>query len=181
MFCRRTLRDAVEDAFLQALEQQPLTPARAGAAVRKSLRRISAGLALQEIKAAAPGLLSARQVHTIGVNRQVFVYVGTRWLEKLLPQQPVNASRGEGILTALQRLQPGPGNYVRIDHLRAAPEVRLRLDQEVVQLAEAGKLILGRYDGPRPVPDEEKGNYIEDQNGELFIAIALPRPEAAGA
>jgi hypothetical protein len=50
----------------------------------------------------------------------------------------------------------------------------------VIHLADTRQLVLARYDGPRPVPDEEKWNYVEDDKGELFIGVALPRIEKAG-
>jgi hypothetical protein len=55
--------------------------------------------------------------------------------------------------------------------------VRAAFDTAVIHLADKRQLVLARYDGPRPVPDEEKWEYVEDDRGELFIGVALPRIE----
>lgn len=93
---------------------------------------------------------------------------------------------GEGALASaipavVERLQSGLGNYVRVDHLRKAPEVRADLDRAVIQLARAGKLVLGRYEGPRPVPEDEEWAYIPGEGRDLFISVALPRDTEASS
>jgi hypothetical protein len=40
-------------------------------------------------------------------------------------------------------------------------------------------LVLAKYDGPRPVPDDQKWIYVEDQRGELFIGVAISRASEA--
>jgi hypothetical protein len=64
---------------------------------------------------------------------------------------------------------------VRIDHLRNAPELLNPVDRAAIDLAEKGRLVLARYDGPRPVADEDKWRYIEDEQGDLFIGLAIRR------
>ena len=105
------------------------------------------------------------------------------------------AEGGEGSLRAvipevIARMQSGPGNYVRVDHLRMAPEIQAIFDKAAIELARAGKLVLGRYDGPRPIPEEDYHAYIhhripenvrglgphsERDEEDLFIGVALPR------
>ena len=73
------------------------------------------------------------------------------------------------------RLQQGPGNYVRVDHLRSVPEIRTIFDKTVIELADRRQLVLAHFDGPYPVPEDQKWIYVEDGTGELFIGVALLR------
>ena len=79
------------------------------------------------------------------------------------------------IVAAVTRLQPGPGNYVRVDQLRQSPETRRLFDTAVIALADQGNLELAPYGGPRPEAEEERSRYVEDATGQLFIGVALPR------
>lgn len=179
IFSAQPLRESVAAALLEALDEQPLAPNKAVAPVRKRLRLISARDALEQIKAAAAGLVAANKICTLAVSGRAFVYVSFGWLERLLPQARHDSD--DSILNAVRRLESESGNYVRVDHLRKTPETRRLLDDIVVRLADAGKLVLARYDGSRNLPDEERVKYVESPEGDLFIAVASPRAETHGA
>lgn len=79
------------------------------------------------------------------------------------------------ILKAIEKLQSGPGNYVAVEDLRKlVPEAA---DDAILSLAREEKLILGGYDGPRPIPKERAGGFVFDNiNDEnIYIAVAKPR------
>jgi hypothetical protein len=177
IFWKRSLREAMEDAFVQVLDREALTLTKAAKPVSKLLRRVSEKRALAELKLAAPPLAAAKRVAQVALSRQSVVYFSFGYLERLLPAREEEASLGSALLSAVERLQSGPGNYVRIDHLRKALELRKGLDEAALALARQGKLLLTRYDGVRPLPDEEKWNYVEDEQGELFTGAALPLGE----
>lgn len=177
IFAKVSFRNAVEDAFVKALDEEALTVPKAARPVSKLLKQVSESSALAELKKVAPQLAAAKRVLRVAVNRQSVAYLSFGYLERQIPAHGPESSLADSILAVVERLQSGPGNYVRIDHLRNAPELRRRVDDAAIELAEKGKLVLGRYDGPRPVPDEEKWNYLEDSRGELFIGLALRRNE----
>jgi len=175
IFAKTSFREGLENAFLKALDAEPLTVPKAAKPVSKLLQRVSESHALAELKTAAPQLASARRVLQVAMNRQSVVYLSFDYLQRLIPARGPESSIADSILAVVERLQSGPGNYVRIDHLRNTLEMRKPVDDAAIELAEKGRLVLGRYDGPRPVPEEDKWNYIEDRRGELFIGLALPR------
>jgi hypothetical protein len=177
IFCGRTVQAAVEAEFLRALAGQPLTAPKAAPIVSKALRRISTEQVLKAIKPAISRLVSERSVYSFAANRQSVVFFSFLWLEGLLAERKVDHPAADIILEAVRELQPGHGNYVRVDHLRAARPVRHLVDDVVIELADAGKLVLARYDGSHQIPDSERIEYIEDKQGELFIGVALPRSE----
>jgi hypothetical protein len=193
IYCNRSLRTCIEEALLRALDREPLTAPKAAKAVRKALKYISETLALAEVKAAARELVASQQIVPVAPNRQCVMYLSRNWMagQAVPPSAAVPASgtvspSGNGSVSSLipaivERLQPGPGNYVRVGLLRNAPEIRGLVDSAVIQLADAGKLVLARYDGPRPVPDPDKWIYVEDERGDLFIGVALPRIEEVEA
>jgi hypothetical protein len=173
----------VAEALLSALDQGPLTATKGAKAVRKALRLISEKRALVEVRAAGRDMAASKQLLLFPATRQSPVFVSWAWLKA---QAPLDLSAPSGppadtlemtLPGIVQRLQPGVGNYVRVDRLRNAPEVRAVLDKAVVRLADARQLVLARYDGPRLAAEDEKWNYVEDGNGELFIGVALPRTE----
>jgi hypothetical protein len=180
VYCGRPLRACAEEALLGALEREPLTVPKAAKAVRKALRFISEARALAEVRVAGRDLAAAKQVLQFAATRQSPIYVSWVWLKAQGPADSSSQSLERTLPGVVQRLQPGASNYVRVDRLRNTPEVRTVLDQSVIHLADTRQLVLARYDGPRPVPDEEKWNYVEDDKGELFIGVALPRIEKAG-
>ncbi len=177
VFGNQPLANAVSDALVKALDAGPLTAAQAAAPVSKLLQRVSQGRALAELKPVARQLVEAKRILFVAPNKQTVVYFSFPYLQRLLPARATAPSIQEAILSAIENLQSETGNYVRIDHLRNAPEFRKPLDAAALALARAGKVVLGRYDGPRPVPEENKSSYIEDERGELYIGIALPRGE----
>jgi hypothetical protein len=62
-----------------------------------------------------------------------------------------------------------------VDQLRLAPEIRTIFDKAVIELADRREVVLAHFDGPYPVSADQKWNYVEDDKGELFIGVALPR------
>lgn len=181
LFSDVSLRAATEDAFLTALAKQPLTVGQAAKPVSKLLRKVSEKRALVELRVAAPSLAAQKRVLQIAVNRQTVVYLSFAYLGNLQSQeraQPeTKAVISTGILHAVARLQSGPGNYVGVDLLRHASELVEIIDNAALSLAMDAKLILARYDGPRPIPDDEKWCYIHDERGEIYIGAAIPREE----
>jgi hypothetical protein len=177
VYCSRPLRACAEEALLRALEREPLTLPKGATAVRKALRLISEARALSEVRAATRDLAAAKQLLLFAATRQSPILVSWVWLKAQAPADSASAMLETVLPGVVQRLQPGVGNFVRVDRLRNSPEIRAFLDRAVIHLADTRALVLARYDGPRPVPDEEKCDYVEDQSGELFIGVALPRRE----
>jgi hypothetical protein len=175
IFWNRPLRSAVDEAFIAVLDSAPLTVPKAAKPVSKLLQRASESSVLSELKLVAPRLAATHRIMHVAVNRQSVVYLSFAYVGRLLPGRGPETSIETTVVEAVKRLQSGPGNFVRIDHLRNAPELRGILDATVIRLAEKGELVLGRYDGPRPVPEEDKWNYVEDERAELFIGAAVPR------
>jgi len=167
---------AVEEAFLTALEDAPLTVAQAAKPVSHIIGRVSEESALAELRRVAPKLASARKIMQIPVGRQSVVYMSVPYLGHIVPTKPSNAAE-ELILEVVTRLQPGAGNYVAVEKIRHSAELRRFIDAAVIALAARGKLVLAPYGGPRPETDEERSRYVADARGELFIGIALPRTE----
>jgi hypothetical protein len=177
VYCSRPLRACVEEALLRALEREPLTIPKGAKAVRKALRLVGEKRCSAEVRAAGRDLAASKQLLVFAATRQSPIFVSWAWLKAQAPSQLPSHSLETTLLGVVRRLQPGAGNYVRVDRLRNAPEVRAALDRAAIQLADKRELVLARYDGPRPVPDEEKWEYVEDDRGELFIGVALPRIE----
>jgi hypothetical protein len=78
------------------------------------------------------------------------------------------------LMNHLQNNSPGgpeSGNYMPIEDLKAKGFT----DNQIIKLADDGKVILGRWDGPRIGLDESQ--FVKDNNGTdtLYHAIALPR------
>ena len=177
IFDTRPLRSAVEDAFVAALDDAPLTVAQAAKPISQLLGRVSEKSVLAELRGVAPKLAAARKIMQVPVSRQSVVYMSIPYLGRLVPAKPAVSSIEKPILDAVTRLQPGPGNYARVDQLRQSVEFRRLFDAAVITLADQGKLVLAPYGGPRPQTDEERSRYVEDAAGQLFIGIAFPRNE----
>jgi hypothetical protein len=177
IFDSRPLRAAVEEAFVAALDDAPLTIAKAAKPVSQALGRVSEESVLAELRRAAPSMAAAGKIMQVPVSRQSVVYLSISYLGRVVPPKPASNLIENLILDAVIRLQPGHGNYVSADQLRKSAEFRRFFDAAVIALADQGKLVLGPYGGPRPARDEDKEHYIEDPAGQLFIGIALPRNE----
>ena len=143
----------------------------------RALGRVSEDCVLVELKAAAPKLAADRKIIQVPVNRQTVVYMSIGYLQRLVPAKPAADTMEQFILTAVSKLQSGPGNFVSVDELRRSRELRHFVDTVIISLADKRKLILGIYGGPRPRNDEEKSIYLEDPKGQLFIGVAIPRNE----
>lgn len=176
-FSRRSLADVVEEAVLQALAARPLTESQAGDTVKA--HRVSVARIRKELKLVLPRMAATGKVFRYAVNRQAILYFSRQWMASQAGAEGRGDELPALIARVIERLQSGPGNYVRVDRLRAAPEVRAVVDRAVIRLAEAGELILDPYEGPRPVPADEEWAYIEDQRGNLFLGVALPRRQEA--
>jgi hypothetical protein len=177
VYCSRPLRPCVEEALLRALEREPLTIPNGAKAVRKALRFVGEKRALAEVRAAGRDLAATKQLLVFAATRQSPIFVSWAWLKAQAPGELSSETLERALPAVVQRLQPGAANYVRVDRLRNAAEVRAAFDKAVINLADKRQLVLARYDGPRPVPDDEKWGYVEDDRGELFIGVALPRLE----
>jgi hypothetical protein len=178
MFCGRPLAECVEESLLRALAAEPLTAKKAGGAVKKALKVVPETRVLKEVNGLLARLAASGAVKRVAANRQAVIYLGSDWMREQVggpaaTQNPLKPA----ILDAIARLQSGRGNYVRVDHLRLAPPLRAAFDAAVLELAESGSAMLTRYNGPRPVAEEDKWLYVEDAAGELFIGVALPREQ----
>jgi hypothetical protein len=174
LFFNRPLAASVDEELVRALDQQPLTITKAGAWVKKALGCVSETRVLKEIKVLLPRHTTSGRVIRLAVG-QVGIYLSKGWIAKQVERNGGGEGFGTVIPRVIARLQSGPGNYVRVDRLRAAKEFRTAFDHEVIRLADKGGLVLGRYDGPLPVPEDEAWAYVEDDKGELFVGVALPR------
>ncbi|MGB8259668.1 MAG: hypothetical protein WCE75_04930 [Terracidiphilus sp.] len=175
VFCSRPLAACAEEALLRALEQEPLTAAKAGAAVKKALRYVSETRILKEVKVLLGRMTASGAVIRLAAGRQSGMYLARTWMAKQARMDGGELFLRRAIPLAVARIQSGPGNYVRVDQLRAAPEIRAIFDQAVIELADRRELVLAHFDGPYPVPEERKQVYVEDGKGELFVGVALPR------
>jgi len=179
LFCSRPLAACVEEALLKALDEEPLTVTKAVSAVKRALRKVSEIHIVKEIKVRLLQQTMSGTIVRLATGRQSAVYLSRNWMAK---QERVNADGGafrKAIPEAVARLQSGPGNYVRLDQLRMAQEIRTIFDKAVIELADRRKLVLAHFDGPYPVPEDQKWIYVEDDRGELFIGVALPRNSEA--
>ena len=179
LFCSRPLPAAVEEALLNALDEEPLTVTKAVIAVKKALRKVPERHIVKEIKVLLPRQTASGAVLRLAAGRLSAIYLSRNWMLKRAQVDGSEAPMKQAISGAVARLQSGPGNYVRVDHLRRAPEVRTIFDKAVFELADRRQLVLAHFDGPYPAPEDQKWIYVEDDRGELFIGVALPRVEEA--
>jgi hypothetical protein len=178
LFSGRPLRNFVEDAFVAVLDAAPLTVSKAAKPVSQAVTHISEANTLAELRAAAPKLAAAQRIVQVPISRQLVVYISPSYLGRLAPTKPnpqASNTLDNLIVAAVKDLESGPGNFVAVDELRRSRAINNLVDATVISLADEGRLILGRYGGPRPDGAVEKSRYLEDQSGQLFIGIALPR------
>ncbi len=180
-FASRPSGAYVEEAFLRAIEERPLTIAKAAKVVE--VPYVSEERFRKEVKAVLSRPVVTDKLFQFPASRQSVIYFSRVWMAKQGGAGTVDEENplASVIRAVVERLQSGPGNYVRVDHLRRAPELRAELDKAVIRLARAGKLVLGRYEGPRPVPEDEEWAYIPGEGRDLFISVALPRDEGASS
>jgi hypothetical protein len=177
IFDRRPLRRAVEDAFLAALDNTPLTIAKAAGRISQALGRVSEKSVLAELRKVAPKLVTANKIIQVPVSRQSVVYISILYVGCFVPTKSADSSIEKLILDVVVRLEPGRGNYVSVDQLNRSAELRRFFDGAIIALADQGKLVLAPYGGPRPKTDEERSRYVEDATGQLFVGVAFPRDE----
>ncbi len=166
--------DTVADKLMQALAATPATPRQAIDRVRKILPKLTAAKAEAEARRQLHRLAAEQRLIEFRANRQTIVYFSKDWL-KQFAGPPVPDPLSAAVLAAVEQLEPGRGNYVAVDEVRASSALRKAFDRTALQLARAGRLVLGGYDGPRPIPEERRREFIEDDRGNLYIAVAWPR------
>jgi SNF2 family DNA or RNA helicase len=96
------------------------------------------------------------------------------------PLEPVPGEENaflKGMADAEWETETRLGNFVAVDEVRKQFPTMTRgvFDAAVFRLARAGHLVLGGYDGPRPLPGEDLSKFVEDENGNLYIGLARPR------
>lgn len=177
-FWGRSVNECLRELLLEALAERPSLLNPLLGAVQPRMQRLSRA----RVRAAAGAVLAALAaeglVHTEAVGRRP-LYLSRDWAARFARTEQAGGVR-EGaleacILSAVSELEPGAGNYVPVYRLRNADAVRLWFDRAVIALADAGQLVLSDYDGPRPVPRERAPDYVEDEQGRLYVAVARPR------
>lgn len=179
LYFGRSFRVCLEENLLTVLDEAPLTVAGAGKAVRKVLRCLSEKRAIAETGVVLPQLVASGKIVRVAINRQTAIYLGRGWIAKQAQSGPNKDALASIIPSVVAHLQSVSGTYARVDHLRRAAEICAIEDRAILQLADSGTLVLAKYDGPRPVPDDQKWIYVEDQRGELFIGVAISRASEA--
>jgi hypothetical protein len=178
LFGGRSLRSAVEDAFVAVLDEAPFTIAKAAKSVSQAVGRVSEENARNELRAVASKLAGACKIVQVPISRQSVVYMSLSYVGRLAPTQSAAEATNtfdQLIITAVNHLQSGPGNFVPVEELRKSSAIRDFIDAAIISLADQGKLVLGRYGGPRPEDDVERTRFLEDRKGQLFVGIATPR------
>src|SRR5258707_6721840 len=92
IFGSRPLRSAVEDAFVAALDDAPLTVAKAAKPISQFLGRVSENSVLAELRGVAPRLAAARKIIQVPVSRQSVVYMSIPYLGRVVPPRPAASS-----------------------------------------------------------------------------------------
>jgi hypothetical protein len=180
LFSSRSLRSAVEDAFIAVLDKAPLTIAKAAEPVSQVIGRVAQVNAHTELRAVAPKLAGAHKVVQVPISRQSVIYMSLSYLARLAPTQSAPAAAhtfDQSIVAIVRSLESGPGNFVSVQELRSSRALRDAVDARIISLVDQRRLIFGHYGGPRPENDEEKSRYLEDRKGQLVIGIAIPRNE----
>ena len=192
-YAGESLRTAVETALLNVLERQPLTLSKAIEAVGRAFPAtiVSRTRIVAEARIAARELAARNLLLLQPCNRQVVMLFSRSWIQrwsefaKALPhatpvatqpniQPPTTPALSEELPTLVARLQEAPGFFVPVSKLRATEEVLNLFDAAVLTLARQRHLLLAEYDGPQSLALENRSNYIQDRNGQLFLAVALP-------
>ncbi len=172
-YWHRTLRECATTALMDALLKKPITLALALKDLKPKLFGASKPVAEVELKALLYELQAAGKVHQEVLDRKVW-YFSPQWAAAFAGQK---TRLGEAIVSSVQALESGPGNYVAVYKLRTAAAVNAQFDEAAIALADAGELILSAYDGPRPVPAEKAHEFVQDSQGLLYVGLARPRRE----
>jgi hypothetical protein len=166
--------DTVAEKLMEALAGAPATPRQAVERLRGLLPRVGSKKASEEARRQLQRLATDDRVIEFAANRQTQVYFSNDWLRKLVGAPAVDALP-EAILAAVEGLESRRGNYVAVDEVRASAPVRRAFDKTAVQLARKGYLVLGSYDGQRPIPEQHQAEFVEDSHGNLYIGVARAR------
>jgi hypothetical protein len=182
VFWIRPLAECLAEAFERVVASELLTVPKAAGIISKKLHRVSEKAALAALEPVTAKLLADQRILQVAPSGQDIKYLSCKFVVHRFLPQPISPPSGDAsieamILGAVEALQSGPGNFVKVELLRNAPDFRRRFDDAAIKLAREGKLVLMRYGGPRPVPEMEKKHYVEDLSGELFIGVALPLVE----
>jgi hypothetical protein len=94
IFGSRPLRSAVEDAFVAALDDAPLTIAKAAKPVSRVLGRVSEERVLAELRGLAPKLAASRKIMQVPVNRQSVVYISMTYHGRIVPAKAATSDTG---------------------------------------------------------------------------------------
>lgn len=86
--------------------------------------------------------------------------------EALGAKPPALAIASDKILGVVEKLQPGKGNYVSIEKLKA--ELPSITDKHIIELADQGKLELAPYGG-----SGAGQHFVTDSQGNRYIGVAL--------
>ena len=101
IFGNRSLRSAVEDAFVAALEDAPLTVPGAAKPVSKIIGQVSEESVLAELRGVAPKLASARKIVQIAVGRQSVIYMSVPYLGRVVPATPTKSAEQSCVFQAI--------------------------------------------------------------------------------
>jgi hypothetical protein len=122
-------------------------------------------------KEGLPSPIKAKAKAPSGTVRKVMR--GPKAAPAKAPEEPVIEAPSERVSAAVERMESSRGNYVSVDEVRrSVPEAT---DMVLIRMAEEGKLILGAYDGPKPIPPVRRHEFIFDEYGNIYIAVARPR------
>lgn len=177
-FWGRGVNECLRELLLEALAERPLPLNPLLDAVQPRMQRLSRARVKAAAGAVLPLLAAEGLVRIEAVGRRP-LYLSRDWAAKFARTEQAGGVREggleAGILSAVSELEPGAGNYVPVYRLRNADAVRVLFDRAVIALADAGQIVLSDYDGPRPVPRERVLDYVEDEQGRLYVAVARPR------
>ena len=186
-YWHHTVAGHISAVLVENLDRQPLTLALAAGLIKASI--LSKDRAVVEVKTQLL-LLEELQVRQQVLADKKIWYFSKAWAQRLADASPVSSnvsstlsspSFKDAIVRSIEALESGPGNYVPVYKLRLASGANAHFDRQIVELADENRLVMTAYNGPRPVPEEQAHDYVQDEQGRLYIGIARPRKEASHA
>ena len=185
-FGAQSYAEALLGKVLEALREEPATAPQARQRVPRRLpchRSQVAG----DVQPALEALVHDKEIVPYSPNRNTTIYFSRVWLARQAapasPEPPAPAATEEppspplagAILAAVRELEPGRGNYVGVGDVRRSEPVKRAFDAAALALARAGHLVLASYDGPWPIPEDRRHEFVEG-GGEGYIYMACPEP-----